>query len=143
MSGININPLNEYLEKNKAKESEEEWGGSIFCYRVVLNGDGSSTNNYLVGFIMASTYEKPIINTVHDSIRKQVKQTIRNMIDFRIKPQLLTELSQLYLVYLQRFSNNLRLSAQEEPCDEVTEEWLRLKTEIEQEFEKNTSEINS
>ncbi len=82
------------------KNIDKQFGGSIFCYRIVLNGDAASTNNYVLGYIMVSTYQKPFTNTVHDSIREEVKESIKNMVNYRIKPQLLVELSQLYIAYL-------------------------------------------
>lgn len=124
--------INEYRDKKRAlseqklenTEAQEEWGGSIFCYRILLNGDGSSTSSYTVGFVMASTYERPFTNTTHDEIREQVKQTIGHMIDFRIKPQLLVEMAQLYLAYLNRVTqeaadqeNNRSYSAENKQRD--------------------------
>ncbi len=91
------------------------YGGSIFCYKIVLNGDAAKTNNFAVGYIMVSTYKKPITNTVHDAIRDEVKQSIKHLIDYRVKPQLLVELAQLYLA--QVFSGKPQV---EENADCVT-----------------------
>lgn len=87
------------FEDSEAKKGRQ-YGGSIFCYRIVLNGDASKTNNYASGYLMVSTYHKPFTNTEHDSIRDEVSDSIKNMIDYRIKPQLLVELSQLYIAHL-------------------------------------------
>lgn len=87
-------------EQTKTANTDQQFGGSIFCYRVTLNGDGIDTNNYALGYIMVATNQKPFTNTVHDSIRDKVKETIKNMVTYRIKPQLLVELSQLYIAYL-------------------------------------------
>ncbi len=100
---------NEVHDKKMSKtlNDGEACGGSIFCYRIGLNGDGTTTNNYVVGFIMVSTGEHPITNTTHEDNREQVKQTIKHMIDFRIKPQLLVEMAVLYLSHLkQDFQSN-------------------------------------
>lgn len=88
-------------KKNAQKSDNNEYGGSIFCYRIPLNGDGTTTNNYAVGFIMVSTNEQPITNTTHEDIRDQVKRSIKHMIDFRIKPQLLVEMAKLYILHLE------------------------------------------
>lgn len=87
-------------EETPKENNDQQFGGSIFCYRIVLNGDSASTNNYALGYVMVSTYQKPFTNTVHDSIRDVVKESIKNMVNYRIKPQLLVELSQLYIAHL-------------------------------------------
>ena len=137
--------INEYRDRKRAQtentDSQEEWGGSIFCNRIILNGDGSSTSSYAVGFVMASTYERPFTNTAHDEIREQVKQTIGHMIDFRIKPQLLVEMAQLYLTHLNRATQevgsqeNKRLHSVESKQQEITE--------IEQEIIRAFKEYNN
>ena len=86
------------------KENNDKFGGSIFCYRIVLNGDASSTNNYAVGYIMVSTYKKQFTNSTHDYIVRMVKDSIKATIDHRIKPQLLVELAQLYILNLEKKS---------------------------------------
>lgn len=89
-------------DKNRTNSNEDQFGGSIFCYKIALNGDGAKTNNYVLSYIMVSTYRKPFTNTTHGVIRDEVEQRIKNMIDYRIKPQLLVELSQLYIAYLYK-----------------------------------------
>lgn len=120
---------NEVRDKKKAeKTSNKEYGGSIFCYRIPLNGDGTTTNNYAVGFIMVSTGEQPITNTTHDEIRDQVKQSIKHMIDYRIKPQLLVEMAILYLSHLKHDITNTNYEKSE------------LQKKIEEDYEQEHKE---
>lgn len=117
-------------DQNQTVSKEEQFGGSIFCYRIALNGDGSKTNNYVLSYIMVSTYRKPFTNTTHGVIRDEVEQSIKNMIDYRIKPQLLVELSQLYISYLYDST-----SSHEEYTQEDVHDYEQAYRDIEREIE--------
>lgn len=124
-------------EKKEEKASEHQFGGSIFCYRIVLNGDAAKTNNYASGYIMVSTYFKPFTNTEHPDIRNEVRDSIKNMVDYRIKPQLLVELAQLYTAYL--YSGNKEIP------DEYEETWEEIEKDCEcfRSLERETEDKSS
>ena len=125
---------------NQTDSKEDQFGGSIFCYRIALNGDGAKTNNYVLSYIMVSTYRKPFTNTTHGMIRNEVEQRIKSMIDYRIRPQLLVELSQLYISYLY----NMVLSdeghlPEKERCYEDLSDYEKTYWDIEREIEDRRS----
>lgn len=127
----------EYDEKKKTSDRiKKNLGGSIFCYRIGLNGDGAETNNYAVGFVMVSTHETPITNTIHDSIRNQTERTIKHMLEMRIKPQLLVEMSQLYLAYLEEKALNPVGPHQQSNATSVSD----INNAIITEFNRNTED---
>lgn len=123
-------------DQNQTDCKEDQFGGSIFCYRIALNGDGANTNNYVLSYIMVSTYRKPFTNTTHGIIRDEVEQRIKSMIDYRIKPQLLVELSQLYISYLYNMalSNGDQTTKTERSYEDLSDyekAYWRIEREIE------------